>query len=72
MTAVVIFVPSHWAVTSIGMVGFALALSLQSVSALPFALSRITSAQKVLGVGVFFAGVEIPNAIIEIYLALPK
>ncbi|MEL6537324.1 MAG: MFS transporter [Bacteroidota bacterium] len=52
----------------IGVVLFALMFSMQSVSSLPFALTRIAPHQKVLGVGVFFAGVEIPNAIIEIYL----
>ena len=48
---------------------FALALSMQSVSALPYSLTRIASHQKVLGVGVFFAGVEIPNAMMEIWQA---
>lgn len=46
---------------------FAVAFSMQSVSALPHALNRIAGYQKVLGVGIFFAGVEIPNAMVEIY-----
>ena len=72
VAAILIFLNAHWAVTLFGAVVFAMSLSMQSVSSLPFALTRIASFQKVLGVGVFFAGVEIPNAILEIYLGFPK
>ncbi|HAA13172.1 MAG TPA: hypothetical protein DCE41_16370 [Cytophagales bacterium] len=68
MASILIIWPTQAWLILVGVVLFALTFSLQSVSSLPFALTRISAHQKVLGVGVFFAGVEIPNAIVEIYL----
>jgi len=47
---------------------FAAAYALMSVSFLPLALSVVKDKNKVFGVGVFFAGFELPNGIIEAFL----
>lgn len=47
---------------------FAIAYSLMSVSFLPLALSVVKDQNKVFGVGVFFAGFELPNGILEALL----
>ena len=47
---------------------FAMAYSLMSVSFLPLALSVVKDRNKVFGVGVFFAGFELPNGILEAML----
>ncbi|MFY0606623.1 MAG: hypothetical protein JXR10_07905 [Cyclobacteriaceae bacterium] len=47
---------------------FAVVYSLMSVSFLPLALSVVKDSNKVFGVGVFFAGFELPNGIIEAFL----
>ncbi|HAI74856.1 MAG TPA: hypothetical protein DCM08_01300 [Microscillaceae bacterium] len=45
------------------------AFSTIAVTALPIAFSNISQAQKVLGVGLFFSGVELVNSIIEVLQA---
>ncbi|MEQ9304888.1 MAG: hypothetical protein RJQ14_13350 [Marinoscillum sp.] len=47
---------------------FAIAYSMMSVSFLPLALTVIKDRQKVFGVGIFFAGFELPNGILEAIL----
>ena len=47
---------------------FATLYTLVSVSTLPLALSKVDFKQKVFGVGIYFAGFEIPNGILEAYL----
>jgi MFS family permease len=47
---------------------FIVAFALLSVSALPLALDNSGFYRKVLCVGIFFSGVELPNAILEIVL----
>lgn len=47
---------------------FALFYSMMSVSFLPLALSIVKDNNKVFGVGVFFAGFELPNGILEAFL----
>lgn len=47
---------------------FALFYALMSVSFLPLALSVVKDKQKVFGVGIFFAGFEFPNSILEVIL----
>ncbi|HMP99454.1 MAG TPA: hypothetical protein PKC24_06700 [Cyclobacteriaceae bacterium] len=50
---------------SIAAVCYAATFALISVSALPLAISRASLKQKVFCVGIFFAGVEIPNSIMD-------
>jgi hypothetical protein len=50
------------------LVVFAVAYTLASVSALPLAMEGINIKNKVLGVGFFYAGFELPNSILEAYL----
>jgi len=50
------------------MVLFALFYSMMSVSFLPLALSIVNDRNKVFGVGVFFAGFELPNGVLEALL----
>lgn len=47
------------------LVVFALAYTLTSVSSLPLAIKGINLKNKVLGVGFFYAGFELPNGILE-------
>lgn len=47
------------------LIAFAMAYALMSVSFLPLALSVVKDQNKVFGVGVFFAGFELPNGILE-------
>ncbi len=47
---------------------FAVAYALMSVSFLPLALSVVKDQNKVFGVGVFFAGFELPNGVLEAIL----
>lgn len=47
---------------------FAFFYSMISVCGLPLALSVINDKNKVFGVGIFFSGFELPNAIMEAYL----
>lgn len=47
---------------------FAFFYSMVSVCGLPLALSVVNDKNKVFGVGIFFAGFELPNAILEAYL----
>ena len=47
---------------------FSLLYTLVAVSTLPLALSKVPFQRKVFGVGVFFAGFEIPNGILEAVL----
>lgn len=47
---------------------FALFYAMMSVSFLPLALSIVKDRNKVFGVGVFFAGFELPNGILEAFL----
>lgn len=49
---------------------FSIGYTMMSVSFLPLALSVIKDAQKVFGVGVFFAGFELPNGVLEAVLAV--
>jgi hypothetical protein len=48
---------------------FAIGFAALSVSSLPLAIGRANYYQKVLCVGIFFAGVELPDTIIEIIQA---
>lgn len=48
---------------------FIIAFTVLAVSALPLAMQRAGYYQKVLCVGIFFAGVEVPNGILEALLA---
>jgi hypothetical protein len=50
------------------MILFAACYALMSVSFLPLALSVVRDQNKVFGVGVFFAGFELPNGILEAVL----
>ncbi|MEM7551888.1 MAG: hypothetical protein AAF363_19560 [Bacteroidota bacterium] len=52
----------------VGSIGLAFVFSALSITSLPLALKRTSFQQKVLGVGVFFSGVELPNSILEAYL----
>jgi len=66
------FVESQ-AVIIVLIVLFAVAYAMMSVSFLPLALSVVKDTHKVFGVGVFFAGFELPNGILEaILVALGK
>lgn len=47
---------------------FAFFYSMVSVCGLPLALSVVNDRNKVFGVGIFFAGFELPNGIVEAYL----
>lgn len=48
---------------------YAIAFAVLSVSSLPLALARSSFKQKVFCVGIFFAGVEIPNSIMDAVIA---
>ncbi len=56
-----------WAIA--GLVSI-LSFTAMSVSSLPLVVSKITSSRRVLGVGVFYAGVEFPNGLLEAYLVI--
>jgi hypothetical protein len=47
---------------------FAVFYAVMSVSFLPTALTIVNDKNKVFGVGVFFAGFEIPNGILEAFM----
>jgi MFS family permease len=47
---------------------FAVFYAMVNVTSLPLALQNTSVKQKVLGVGVFFCGFEIPNSIIDVLL----
>ncbi|MEQ9290407.1 MAG: MFS transporter [Cyclobacteriaceae bacterium] len=47
---------------------FSILYTLVSVSTLPLALSKVDFKRKVFGVGLFFAGFEIPNGILEAFM----
>ncbi|REE01249.1 MFS transporter [Marinoscillum furvescens] len=47
---------------------FATSYALMSVSFLPLALTVVKDSHKVFGVGIFFAGFELPNGILEAFL----
>lgn len=66
--AVIAFSPSFW-VTALLLVPFALGMSLLSITALPLALTRLRLEEKILGVGIFFSGVELCNSLLKIYLS---
>ena len=54
------------------LITFVISFTLLSVSTLPFVVSRVSPAKKVIGVGVFYAGVELPNGILEAYLIIQQ
>jgi hypothetical protein len=56
------------AVTFVLLLLFALIYTMMSVSFLPTALTIVKDKHKVFGVGVFFAGFELPNGILEAFL----
>ena len=56
-------------VLTILLILFAIFYAMMSVSFLPVALTVVKDRQKVLGVGIFFAGFELPNGILEGILA---
>ncbi len=68
-----IFFAEGTVLITILLVLFAFMYSLMSVTFLPLALSVVKDKQKVFGVGVFFAGFELPNGILEaVLVALGK
>lgn len=52
----------------LSLVVFAIFYAMVNVTALPLALQNTSVKQKVLGVGVFFCGFEIPNSLIDVIL----
>jgi hypothetical protein len=67
---VLLLFSASFALTLILLGIFIVTLALLSVSALPLALHHSGFRNKVLCVGLFFSGVELPNGILEIVLAL--
>ncbi|VXD13480.1 hypothetical protein [Marinoscillum sp. 108] len=63
-----IYFTDNYALLVILIILFALFYSMMSVSFLPLALTVIRDQHKVFGVGVFFAGFELPNGILEAIL----
>ncbi|WP_421889609.1 MFS transporter [Marinoscillum sp.] len=63
-----IYFTDNYALLVVLIVLFALFYSMMSVSFLPLALTVIRDQHKVFGVGVFFAGFELPNGILEAIL----
>jgi MFS family permease len=52
----------------VSLVVFAVFYAMVNVTALPLALQNTSVKEKVLGVGVFFCGFEIPNSLIDVML----
>ena len=67
VTAGIFFIDNHLVLTIL-LILFIVFYALMSVSFLPLALTVVKDRQKVLGVGVFFAGFELPNSILEAIL----
>lgn len=63
-----IFFLNSWFVVTVLLVFFAAFYAMMSVSFLPLALTVVKDRQKVFGVGIFFAGFELPNGILEAIL----
>ncbi|MFH6985484.1 MFS transporter [Marinoscillum luteum] len=63
-----IYFTDNYALLVILILLFAMFYSMMSVSFLPLALTVIRDQHKVFGVGVFFAGFELPNGILEAIL----
>ncbi len=63
-----IYLSSNYYILMVLTILFAAAYSMMSVSFLPLALSVVKDSSKVFGVGVFFAGFELPNGILEAIL----
>jgi hypothetical protein len=63
-----VFTLNHAVLLGINLLIFAAGFSLLSVIAFPWALTRIRSANKVLGAGIFFSGLELPKSVLEILL----
>jgi hypothetical protein len=60
-------IPSN-GIVIISLIIFAVFYAMVNVTALPLALQNTSVKQKVLGVGVFFCGFEIPNSVIDVIL----
>lgn len=63
-----LYFASGFTVLLVLLILFSVAYAMMSVSFLPLALTVIKDANKVFGVGVFFAGFELPNGILEAVL----
>jgi MFS family permease len=68
LTLMLLFFSGSLVVSVILLAVFVASFASLSVSALPLALNHAGFSQKVLCVGIFFSGVEIPNGILEIVL----
>jgi MFS family permease len=60
------FYGSAW-ISLICFIGYAISVSLISVSALPIALVNLSPTQKVFGVGLFFSGVQLMDSVLLVY-----
>ena len=67
VTTGIYFIDNHLILTVL-VVLFIVFYALMSVSFLPLALTVVKDKQKVFGVGIFFAGFELPNGILEAVL----
>ncbi len=67
VTAGIFLFDNHF-ILAVLMILFIVFYAMMSVSFLPLALSVVKDKQKVLGVGIFFAGFELPNGILEAIL----
>ncbi|WP_421871372.1 MFS transporter [Marinoscillum sp.] len=67
VTAGIFLIDNHLILTIL-IILFIVFYALMSVSFLPLALSVVKDKQKVFGVGIFFAGFELPNGILEAIL----
>ena len=67
VTTGIYFIDNHFVLTIL-IILFIVFYALMSVSFLPLALTVVKDKQKVFGVGIFFAGFELPNGILEAVL----
>ncbi|WP_258103319.1 MFS transporter [Marinoscillum sp. MHG1-6] len=65
---VMIYFTSNPVLLTIELILFAVTYALMSVTFLPLALTVVKDKNKVLGVGIFFAGFELPNGVLEAIL----
>lgn len=65
LTIGILYIPQPQVVLVLSLL-YPIAFSILSVSAFPLVFDRLSPAHKVLGVGLFFSGVELPNSLMDI------
>jgi len=66
-TIVIFTIPSNFLIM-VSLIVFAVFYAMVNVTALPLALQNTSVKEKVIGVGIFFCGFELPNSIIDVLL----